>query len=82
MKVLLSKPALKFVNKQEQKIQRRIYAALKGLEVIPPVGDIKKLKGVDEIYRLRVGTFRIIYTMDFQKVVVKVVTIDNRGDIY
>ncbi|MEK5038945.1 type II toxin-antitoxin system RelE family toxin [Sporosarcina sp. FSL K6-3457] len=82
MEVLLSKQALKFVRKQENKIQQRIYAALIGLEEIPPVGDIKKLKGVDETYRLRVGTFRIIYTADFEKVVIKVVTIDNRGDIY
>lgn len=60
----------------------RIHATIKGLEEIPPVGDIKKLKGVDEHYRLRVGTFRIIYTTNLDEYIVKVITIDNRGDIY
>ena len=82
MKVLLSKQATKFINKHEKAIQRRIFTALKGLEEIPPIGDIKKLKGIDETYRLRIGTYRVIYNVDFQSEVVKVSIIENRGVIY
>lgn len=82
MEVLLSKQAKKFIAKQEKAIQQRILIALKGLEEIPPIGDIKKMKGIDETYRLRIGTFRAVYKVDFHSLVVKVIAIDNRGDIY
>ena len=43
---------------------------------------IKKLKGYDDLLRLRVGDYRIIYTVDNGKLIIYVIDIDNRGDIY
>lgn len=82
MKITLSKQASKFLKKQEKAIQLRIYASLKGLTEKPPVGDIKKKKGVHNTYRLRVGTYRVICTFDYAQDLVDIQAIDNRGDIY
>jgi len=82
MEILLSKNAIKFLKKQELNVSTRMRTALKGLLEIPPIGDIKKMKGMENTYRLRVGTYRIVYTIDYQKEVVQILTIDNRGDIY
>lgn len=43
--------------------------------------DIKKLKGIDG-YRLRVGEYRIIYDLDKGQLIVQIVKIQSRGNIY
>lgn len=75
MEIRYSKQAVKFLQKQERKIQMRIISAI---EIIP-VGDIKKLQGTDK-YRLRVGDFRIIFSKDGYILMIE--KIDNRGQIY
>lgn len=82
MEIILNKQAIKFLKRQEKAFQLRVYEALKGLKEKPPIGDIKKLKGIDNMYRLRIGTYRIIFTVDFQKETINILAINNRGDIY
>ena len=45
-----------------------------------PAGDVKKLKGKENCYRLRVGNIRILFEKCSDKV--HVFKIDNRGDVY
>lgn len=44
--------------------------------------DIKKLKGVKNSYRLKVGKIRIIYQVLENKLLVLIITGGYRGDIY
>ncbi|GGP10031.1 type II toxin-antitoxin system RelE family toxin [Oceanobacillus neutriphilus] len=43
--------------------------------------DVKKLKG-DSAYRKRVGDFRMIFDIIDQKLVINVLKVDNRGQVY
>lgn len=81
-KLIYHKSALKFIAKQEKGIQKRIAEGLKGLLKIPPEGDIKSMKGYTELYRLRVGTFRILFEINHNEKVIYIQAIGNRGDIY
>ncbi|MEK6263420.1 MAG: type II toxin-antitoxin system RelE/ParE family toxin [Clostridium sp.] len=47
-----------------------------------PEGDIKKLKGMNETYRLRVGDFRVLFEKNDKELVIVVIDIGNRGQIY
>lgn len=77
-KIRISKKAIKFIQKQD-KIQRdRIYKAILKL----PEGDVKKIQGFKEEYRLRVGSYRIIFQIIHEELIIEVINIDNRGDIY
>ena len=58
--------------------KRIVYA----IERLPNGDDIKKLKGHDDLLRLRVGDHRIIYTVDNGKCIVYVIDAGNRGEIY
>ncbi|AQT86967.1 hypothetical protein ERICIV_04569 (plasmid) [Paenibacillus larvae subsp. larvae] len=78
----LSRDAVKFVAKQERRIQERIRKSLTGLVIRPPVGDIKPLKGRGKLLRLRVGTYRVIFEVNHMEQMVYILTIDNRGDVY
>jgi len=78
-KIVYDKPAVKFLKKQSHDIQQWIMNAIHRL---PDEGDIKPLIGHNGIYRLRVGSYRIIYSIDHDVLIVKILDIGNRGDIY
>ncbi|MER5793014.1 type II toxin-antitoxin system RelE/ParE family toxin [Streptomyces sp. NPDC001980] len=44
--------------------------------------DVKKLSGHDDLYRLRVGVYRIAYLIDDGKLVILVVEVGHRREIY
>lgn len=77
--IIIKKKAKKFIDKLPINEKRRVVSAI---EQLPNGEDIKKLQGHDELLRLRVGDYRIIYTMDNGRLVVCVVDAGNRGDIY
>ncbi|TCO68514.1 type II toxin-antitoxin system RelE family toxin [Marinisporobacter balticus] len=77
-KINLTKKAEKFIKKRDFNTQKRIIKAIFKL----PKGDIKKLKGIDDIYRLRVGHFRVLFEKNDDKLIIIVIDVGNRGQIY
>lgn len=78
-KIIIKKKAKKFIDKLPKNERSRI---AKAIEKLPNGEDIKKLKGSENLLRLRVGDYRIIYTVDHGELVVIVVDAGNRGQIY
>ena len=62
--------------------QRRVDAAILGLAGDPHPPGSKKLEGAGDLYRIRVGDYRVLYTVEHDRLVVLVVDIGNRRDIY
>lgn len=77
--IIIKKKAEKFISKLPVDERKRVVSAIRQL---PNGEDIKKLKGHDDLLRLRVGNYRIVYSVDHGKLIVYVVDVDNRGDIY
>jgi mRNA interferase RelE/StbE len=80
MDVYFSKQAKKYMLIQEQKMQGRLKAGITGLLEKPPKGDIVKLSGSEDQYRLRVGGYRVLY--HYEDDVLKIDLILPRGDAY
>ena len=78
-RVVLMKPARKFIEQQARHHQERL---LKAIYRLPHEGDIKPLAGQENVYRLRVGDFRVIYSLYHEVLTVEVLTVGNRGDVY
>lgn len=78
-KIVLKKKAKKFIDKLPLPEKKRIISAI---EKLPDGEDIKRLQGYDDVLRLRVSTYRIIYTVDNGKLIVTVIDAGNRGQIY
>ena len=76
---ILKKPAKKFIDGLPGNERRRVVAAI---EKLPDTGDITPLKGNDGLFRLRVGMYRIIYTVDNGRYVVYIIDAGSRGQIY
>lgn len=77
-KIIIQKSAEKFLRKQNKKTQERLLDAIYKL---PHGTDIKKLQG-HNMYRMRMGDIRILYTIDNIISIISVEEIDNRGDVY
>ncbi len=71
-----SKQADAYLEKQTELQAARIKKAVSAL----PAGDVKKLKGIENAYRLRVGNVRVLFERHGNKI--KVIKIDGRGDVY
>lgn len=78
-RIEIDKRAVKFITKQPKPQRERI---LKAIYKLPETGDIKQMQGYTGYYRLRVGDYRIIYTVNNDVLLVRVIEIGNRGDIY
>jgi len=78
-RIILQKKAKKFIDKLPLNEKRRVVAAI---EQLPNGEDIKQLKGHPGLLRLRVGNYRIIYTVDNGELVIYVIDAGNRGQIY
>ena len=76
---IIKKPAKKFIDRLPKSEQKRLVAAI---ERLPDEGDIKTLRGYDGLYRLRVGQYRVIFSVDNGSLIVYVIDADSRGDIY
>jgi mRNA interferase RelE/StbE len=77
-----AKKVSKFLSKQDEITRNRLIKAMEELQLFPPTGDIKNLSGSKGWLRLRVGKFRIIFTMDHVEKIVHIESIASRGDIY
>lgn len=82
LNVNLSKRALKFLKKQNRETQLRIEQGIDDLCEIPPKGDIKKLIGRSNSLLLRIGSYRIIFELEYVEIVIYIREIDNSGNIY
>ena len=77
--IILKKRAKKFIDGLPVQERRRVVSAI---EQLPNGGNIKRLKGHEDLLRLRVGEYRIIYTVDNGALIVYVIDAGNRGQIY
>lgn len=77
-RIKFEKAAQKFLDKQDKNQRLRLYKAIYKL---PDGTDIKKLNGYN-LYRLRVGNYRILYMIDEEIRLINIENIDNRGDVY
>ncbi|RKJ72391.1 type II toxin-antitoxin system RelE/ParE family toxin [Butyricicoccus sp. 1XD8-22] len=77
--IILKKKAKKFIDRMPANERKRLVAAIWQL---PNGEDIKRLKGHKDLLRLRVGEYRVIYSVDNGQLIIYVVDVGNRGQIY
>jgi mRNA interferase RelE/StbE len=72
----------KALRKLPESVQRRIAAAAKELGDNPRPPGCAKLKGEDDLWRIRVGDYRVVYTIEDDKLLVLVVRVAHRKEVY
>ena len=80
MQVLLRPIAARYMERLNTIDKGRIRYALGNLSKEPPDGDIEPLVGQSGYFRLRVGSYRILYRIE--NTTIFVTNIDPRGQAY
>lgn len=81
-KVVLTKTAEKELQRLTSKTIEKIIIVLKSLENNPRPTGCKKLKGYKNLWRIRIGDYRIIYAIEDVILLVDIREIGHRKDIY
>lgn len=79
-----TKQAMKDLHRIPQNYAVLIIKKIKQLSINPhdTVLATKKLKGIEELYRLRIGNYRIIYEIKDKKLLINIIKIQSRGNVY
>ena len=80
-RVIVRKSVSKDLKGVPKKDVRRILSAIQSLADYPRPPGTKKLSG-RERYRLRQGNYRILYEIEDERLIVCVVRVGNRRDVY
>ena len=62
-------------------LQGRILAELEKLQTNPFSGDIKRIKGKEDIFRLRLGSFRVYFRIITPTHSIEILLFDQKGAI-
>ncbi len=78
--IRIDKKALEYLSSLPQKIKRQIGRKIERLKTNPYPPKCKKLQ--DGVYRVRSGNYRIIYQVVAEKILICVLKVGDRKDIY
>ena len=76
MRIEYEKEAAKHIGKMDRPTKQRLKIAIEKL----PAGDVKKLQGIKDDYRLRLGDLRVIFSVINDTIIIKDVL--PRGQVY
>jgi mRNA interferase RelE/StbE len=80
--VVLTSSAEKELQRLPRQVIARMISRLENLGSNPRPPGCKKLKGGDREWRVRVGDYRAVYTIDDTKLLVEVTRIRHRSEVY
>lgn len=80
--VALTSSATKELKKLPSQLVARMMPRLESLASNPRPSGCKKLIGGDREWRIRVGDYRVVYTINDAKLLVEVTRIRHRSEVY
>jgi len=79
----IHRKALKFLEKLNEDAKGRILEKIKKLRETPFLPEAVKIQGrKEELYRIRVGNYRILYYIDQQSSTIFILKVDKRPRVY
>jgi mRNA interferase RelE/StbE len=81
-RIVITPKAQREIKSLPRAIQDRIRPAIRALRDNPYPPGMQKLKVIEDHYRIRVGDYRVVYAVEGEHVLVIVVTVGHRKDVY
>ena len=78
----ISRTAEKQLKKLGRDDQRRVARAILALVDDPRPQGSRKLTGYDDVFRIRVGRYRVLYSVSGKKLVIIILKIGHRKHVY
>ena len=80
--VSFARSARNDLSRLDKKIVARIFPKIEALAVDPRPSGCRKIQGADDLWRIRVGDYRVIYHIFDQELIIEIVTVRHRRDAY
>jgi len=81
-KIKITKKAQKEFKKIPKIYKDKISKAIKELSAIPKPSGVKKMQGAVNRYRVRVADYRVIYDIDGTDMIILVIKMGHRQQVY
>ena len=85
----MRKYTVQFVRSARKELERlpdsvvqRVFARIEALADAPRPPGCKKLRGARDLWRIRIGDYRVIYQLDDAQGLVEIRAIGDRKDVY
>lgn len=80
--VEIAPAAKRQIKKLPLDVQQKVVAKLEELAFEPRPDGVIKLEGSDNLYRIRLGKYRIIYEIQDDLLIITIVKVKHRRDVY
>ncbi|MCC5888784.1 MAG: type II toxin-antitoxin system RelE/ParE family toxin [Gammaproteobacteria bacterium] len=80
--VEISRTAEKQLRKLTAADREKVARALVGLGTDPHPPGSRKLSGYNDVFRIRVGVYRVLYSVEGRRLIVIILKIGHRRDVY
>ena len=80
--ILFARSARKELQALDPTVANRVIRRIESLAATPRPPGCKKLEGSDNLWRIRIGDWRVIYSVDDRKRVVDISAVRHRRDAY
>ncbi|WP_072620301.1 type II toxin-antitoxin system RelE family toxin [Spirulina major] len=81
-RIITPRSVQKQLKKLSPQIRSRLLAEIKSLSDIPRPDGVKKLKGYQNTYRIRVGDYRVIYEINDGEMLILIISAVHRQSAY
>ncbi|MCD4830738.1 MAG: type II toxin-antitoxin system RelE/ParE family toxin [Anaerohalosphaeraceae bacterium] len=81
-KVQLDDKVVKYLQKLDADLKKRIFRKLRSFKNNPRPNGCVGVKGMKNLFRVRIGDYRIVYQIEDKKLLVLVVRVGHRKDVY
>jgi len=81
-RVEISRTAERQLQKLPQDTQKRVLKAIVALADEPLPKGSRKLTGYDDVFRIRIGRYRVLYSLSGRRLVIIVLKVGDRKDVY
>ena len=80
--LIIRNRAVKQLAEIPRKFAEKIDELIQSLVSNPRPAGCKKLQGYDNVYRVRYADYRVVYSIEDQELVIEIIQIGNRKEIY
>jgi mRNA interferase RelE/StbE len=80
--VVFARSARKELQALDRTVAARILKRIEALRLEPRPSGCRKLEGTDNLWRIRIGDWRVVYSVDDTRTLVEVSVIRHRREAY
>jgi mRNA interferase RelE/StbE len=81
-RIELSASAERQLRAMPRRSRTLVVDAIKALATDPRPRGHRKLRGFDDVYRIRVGRYRVLYSIEKKEILVIILKVGHRKDVY